>query len=80
MTTAACRSCGAPIIWMVMEGTGRNMPVDREPDPEGTIIVLPRESLARTIHSVPPLLPSGARRYRPHWASCPNADQHRRRR
>jgi len=34
-----CRSCGAPIIWCVDEGTNNLIPVDVEPRPRGRLAI-----------------------------------------
>lgn len=75
---AACRSCGAPVVWVLTEG-GNRMPVD--PDPvEGGNIVLTRENesdgtpLAAYAKADP-----GVMRHVSHFATCPSAAQHRER-
>jgi hypothetical protein len=86
---AACRSCGAPIIWARHHETGRVMPLDREPDPGGSWLLEPspvpgkRELVA---YYVPPerlLRPydpsEGRARRTSHFATCPQADEWRRR-
>lgn len=57
-----CSSCGAPIYWVQM-ATGGRMPLDR--GRENRVVFVDGEWLVR-----------GA--YKAHWASCPNANQHRR--
>jgi hypothetical protein len=34
---AGCRSCGAPIRWVVTE-KGKRIPLDRDPQPDGNIV------------------------------------------
>lgn len=58
---AACSSCGALIYWVVMP-SGKRMPVDRG-----------RESRVVYIDGTWRVLGS----YKSHFASCPNANQHR---
>lgn len=36
-----CRSCNAPILWVVMASTKRRMPLDAEPHTDGTIEIQP---------------------------------------
>lgn len=72
-----CRSCGAPVRW-VKTRTGALMPIDEAPDPagnvgidkEGVAVILAREKLKQGW---------GGLLYRSHFATCPNAKQHRRR-
>lgn len=82
-----CRSCGAEIRWIRMQ-SGKSMPVDpkmlaaRLPEADEKTEVLITEGGA-TIRGVVCDLdflddiqwPC----FRPHWASCPHADQHRKR-
>lgn len=82
-----CRSCGAEIRWIRMQ-SGKSMPVDpkmlaaRLPEADEKTEVLITEGGA-TIRGVVCELdflddiqwPC----FRPHWASCPHADQHRKR-
>lgn len=66
---AACRSCGAPIIWC-LSGNGKTMPVDAVPTGEGNVRILADEKTVRAIVG-----PGGNRLS--HFATCPNAAQHR---
>ena len=82
-----CRSCGAEIRWIRMQ-SGKSMPVDpkmlaaRLPEADEKTEVLITEGGA-TIRGVVCELdflddiqwPC----FRPHWASCPHADRHRKR-
>lgn len=74
-----CRSCGAPIKW-VLTTTGKNMPLDPIPTVDGNCWV------ERWDHGVPVVqVTSGfvpgriPMRYTSHFASCPNADEWRKR-
>lgn len=62
-----CKSCEAPLVW-IKTIAGRPMPCDPEfaDWPDGTVV-----DTMGNVHT------TGGRGYRPHWASCPNADQHR---
>lgn len=82
---SSCRSCGAAIIW-ARTSRGNAMPVDAEPDRDGTLALVEDEHLCElTAHVVgkptqiayvdgelvePP-------RYTSHFETCPNADAHR---
>ena len=67
-----CRSCGAEILW----GTtprGSKMPVDADPSPSGEWLLREDGSLEHAPAGyVSPDL------YTSHFATCPNALQHRR--
>lgn len=87
-----CKSCGAEIIW-IRTRTGRSMPCDPEkvyfePDPKGpaTIVtengqiakgILMDESAAIGFGGDGIKVMTG---HRSHFATCPFADQHRRKR
>ncbi len=74
----ACRSCGAPVVWIVYP-TGKRAPLDAQPHADGTIkrfdptmsaTVLTGSELATARANGDPL-------HRSHFATCPNAAQHR---
>lgn len=78
-TVAACRSCSAPIIWTQTEA-GKRMPLDARTTPEGNWTISRRRDIPRAIYvgdAAPELAADD--RHHAHWATCPNADQHRRR-
>lgn len=60
-----CRYCGAPIVWVPMR-SGRAMPCDAEPL---TVIAFLAADDGRGHVE--------RQAFRPHWASCPHADQAR---
>lgn len=72
-----CRSCGAEIIWARTAGKGKLIPLDAEPAerPNG---------LFKLMHvggpDEPPtaFIASGEEVYLSHFATCPNAAEHRR--
>jgi len=71
-----CRSCKAPVVW-VRTRAGKRMPVDPEPVEGGNIILSERDHatpLAVYVEADP-----GVMRHVSHFATCPNADQHRKR-
>lgn len=82
---AICRSCGAEIIWIKMKGSGKAMPCDARkisfdlllPGAKGEgvmTLVEPEGVIARGIFN-----PGGEKiGYLSHFATCPNANQHRR--
>lgn len=76
-----CRSCDASIVW-ADTSSGSRMPVDAEPVPDGNLVLTypsPGRALALVVDPAQLLLDDPPR-YRSHFATCPNADQHRRNR
>lgn len=79
MKHSACRSCHRPIFWAVTIHD-RSMPMDPDHYDDGDwVIDGEAENGAPKIRHVEPLTDGDATRYQPHWATCPNADQHRKR-
>ena len=71
-TIATCKSCGARIMWAVTS-TGKKMPVDARESSRGNLTLERQpdgELLARYVSP-------GAGTHTSHFATCPNADQHR---
>ena len=89
---AICGSCGAALVWARTVPAGKPMPIDRDSAgaADGAVLVF-RVSYSGTDRSpipgvwcvaVPkdtvPAVPNHAfTRYRTHFQTCPNADQHR---
>lgn len=74
--SSQCRSCHAPIVWAITN-TGRRMPVDAEPAENGTLVLY--ESTPGEVHVAPASEhPTIVDRHVSHFATCPNAAQHRR--
>lgn len=76
--------CGQQFRWVVMARTGKRMPVDPAPDGEkgnlmelvdgpdvGKFVTLGGSLLAQA-------RAEGSKLFVPHFATCPNADRHRR--
>lgn len=75
---SSCRSCRAPIVW-ASTVNGRSMPVDRDPVPDGNLILTypsPGSALALVVDPDQTMLDDPPR-YVSHFVTCPNADQHR---
>jgi hypothetical protein len=70
---SVCKSCGKAIRWIVL-GNGKRMPLDPLPSPSGNIVLDPK-GVGR--YAAPGDVSS---RYVTHFATCPNAARHRRRR
>lgn len=75
-----CRKCGAEIEFRRMK-SGKYMPVDpdRKPYREGGNEIFITES-GETVRGGEPFgtEPADGYGYTPHWATCPNADEFRR--
>lgn len=78
MKLAQCRSCDAPVIWVVTTN-GKRMPVDADP-----VVAARGFRLDDEVEGEVPLATftqtpaQDERLYLSHFATCPNADQHRR--
>lgn len=84
----SCRSCHAPVLWVTF-ASGKRNPLDLEPDPvAGDIMVIEREHTDRRIWRLALKLANeelrleavelGVPLRRTHFATCPDADEHRR--
>lgn len=65
-----CKSCGAAVRWM-MTPKGKAIPLDPQPRDDGNLVII--GSLAWKSDGTP------GPRYVSHFATCPYADQHRKR-
>lgn len=74
-----CRSCGAEIFYATTT-TGKAMPLDVDPHPDGNVIVERQDGRlgCRVLGNAAPAARDEVR-YRSHFATCPNAAAHRRR-
>lgn len=83
-----CRSCSAPIRFVTMAATGKQMPVDAELMTEHVryavdrqrraILVTPHGTMIEGVKAT--MLDVDAKPhegYVPHWGNCPNAAAHR---
>jgi hypothetical protein len=73
-----CKSCQAEIVFAKVTGKSgrvRTMPFDAEPLPDGEWQVTGERAIY--VGKEPSLFASD--RHRTHFATCPNADQHRKR-
>ena len=61
----SCRSCGAEILWVETQN-GKRMPLDFTP--ERRFVIDPSNGMLAKLRNT----------YVSHFATCPNADQHRR--
>lgn len=63
-----CRSCKKAVIWVVVAKTGRRMPVDATPTPDGPVALDGPQGSARALR---PEEEYSGLRYTPHHATCP---------
>lgn len=81
MNKATCRGCGAPIVW-IKTPAGKAMPCDPAPvyykaTPDGKDKVVTTRGEVVSCEIVPGANATDAG-YRPHWATCPQADHFKR--
>lgn len=74
---STCKSCGAAIRWVTMP-SGKRMPLDAAPHPDGHIAIH-SDGLRAAVLSTIELAEYRGRvdLYRSHFATCPQADRHR---
>lgn len=77
---AACKSCGASILWAKTD-TGKSMPVDAEPTDDGNVLLYrtPR-GLQAVVMGARTEPDPRASRHHTHFETCPQAQEHRRNR
>lgn len=82
--SSTCRSCGAPVVW-ARTTDGKPMPLNAVPDPAGNVAAH-RDPTAVSAYGgalVARVLKAGEEpapwevRGTSHFSSCPNADEHR---
>lgn len=69
-----CKACARPIMW-VSTATGQRLPLDPDPVPDGSVLLMPHgrcrivpvEERAKTIAPL----------YKAHFATCPVAEEMR---
>ncbi len=73
-----CRSCRRPIRWCKTP-LGKRMPIDPDPVSTGNLeIEDPRFDMPLVTYIKKDTPPNGQDRYTSHFATCPNAQHHRR--
>jgi hypothetical protein len=83
-TPSTCRSCGAAVVWATMIPSGKANPLDATPTPGGNTFAwvvgdkLEAENAARKTERVQRAIERNQNRYTSHFATCPNAKEHRR--
>lgn len=77
-----CRSCAAAIVWTITS-SGKSMPCDLEPTPDGDFYLFRRPDKIDAIHRassdtrVASAKARNQKLYSSHFATCPNATRHR---
>jgi NTP pyrophosphatase (non-canonical NTP hydrolase) len=73
-----CSTCGSPMLWTLTSATGKRQPLDATPSAGGDITVEIEDggAVLRSTHWGTP----HAGGHKTHFATCPHAAQHRRRR
>lgn len=74
---ATCRSCGAAIVWC-KTANGKTMPVDAEPADSGNVRVADGIATVLGALEVHAARAAGEALRLSHFASCPQAAEHRR--
>ena len=74
-TRTICNSCHQP-VWWKLTSNGKRMPIDPDPVPDGNLI-LDGENTVLVIGPIDVLADPDTARYVSHFATCPNADEHR---
>lgn len=76
-----CNSCGAEITW-VYTTNGKRMPIDNEAVENGNLVLTGETRRGSPVVAYlkrgDPQLPLDVARLVSHFATCPNAEQHRR--
>lgn len=79
MNVSPCRSCGALVIWACATSSGKLMPVDQTPIATGNILLTERDGQVwATVLSKTAALSAPKDRHVSHFATCPQAASHRR--
>ena len=88
-SSATCRSCGAPVLWVRGAGTGSWMILDPEPTETGNVIIhmgpgpgkatASVETEAETEARLKCAVPAGRLAYVSHLATCKDAEKWRKR-
>lgn len=73
---SACRYCGRQIRWVETEA-GRRMPINRDPDPAGNVVII--GGRARVLSVPDAMARTGTSgRFMPHHATCTGKPRSRR--
>jgi hypothetical protein len=72
MNVKKCRYCKATILWAETT-TGRPIPLNPAPHPDGTVSLMPAGAITLSAEQVEMGRAIGSRRFRPHAITCPRA-------
>lgn len=75
-----CRTCGAPVRWVHVDESKKRMPIDPDASPKGNVYVVrwdDRTPVVRVVSAENPAPPEAVLLYTSHFATCPNADDWR---
>lgn len=72
----ACRTCGAPIRWVITTH-GKRMPVDALPVPGGNVLIHGGDLATVLSAAQVAECPDGTSLYLSHFVGCPQAAAHR---
>jgi hypothetical protein len=74
MSNGKCRSCGKPVLWVEMLGSGKKNPLDPEPTDKGNVVLVGegKAEMVRGTDKSP-----GELLYLSHFATCTQAAKHR---
>ncbi len=73
---AACKSCGAEMIWATSLTTGKAVPLNAKPDPGGNLVLLVG---GKTRGVTDEDIESGRPRHTSHFVDCPQRREWRKR-
>ena len=74
IATDQCRSCHAPILWLVNTTTQKRAPIDAEPTPDGNILVMGNGTYRVLKANERDDPPEGSyTRHTNHFQTCPDA-------
>lgn len=79
---STCRSCGAEIVWATVRSSGKKMPLDATATPDGNVWLHPDGFCDISATPSGDLFAgdspaTGVTRHTSHFATCPDADTHR---
>lgn len=76
MKTSPCRKCGAPMVWVTMDPSGKKNPLDPEPTTAGRVVFIgDPESQNPRARSLKKGEAATSETFVSHFATCPNADE-----
>lgn len=74
-----CKTCGAEILWLKHHETMKSNPIDAKPNVNGNLAISREKGLYRTAtgNEIDMAKNDGKNLYISHFATCRQADQHR---